>query len=123
MDTLSVLAGAPAFIYLLFIATDKSAIKVSSVSPDLCDITVEYPLAFASLIAFRVSVNVPIWFGFIKILFATLFLIPFFNLDILVTNKSSPTSCILSPNLLVNSFHPSQSSSDKPSSIDIKNVN
>ena len=54
----------------------------------------------------------------IAILFATLFLIPFSSLDIFVTNKSSPTNCILFPNLFVNSFQPSQSSSAKPSSIE-----
>ena len=45
-------------------------------------------------------------------------IIPFLNLSVLVTNKSSPTSWTLFPNSLFNSDHPSQSSSAKPSSIE-----
>ena len=40
----------------------------------------------------KVQVSVPIWFGFINILFAILFFIPFINLLVFVTNKSSPTN-------------------------------
>ena len=46
------------------------------------------------------------------------FLIPFFNLSVEVTNKSSPTNWIFEPNSLVSFFQPSQSSSANPSSIE-----
>ena len=39
IGTLSVLHGAPVFICPTLVATEISAIVVSSVSPDLCDIT------------------------------------------------------------------------------------
>ena len=58
--TLSVLQGAPVFIWPAFTATAKSAIVVSSVSPDLCEIIVLYPFSFALFIVSNVSVNVPI---------------------------------------------------------------
>ena len=58
--TLSVLQGAPVFICPAFVATAISAIVVSSVSPDLCDITVVYPFLLASSTASKVSVIVPI---------------------------------------------------------------
>src|SRR3954468_13098884 len=44
--------------------------------------------------------------------------IPCCNLSGLVTNRSSPTSCILFPSSLLISDHPCQSSSASPSSID-----
>ena len=117
--TLSVLHGAPVLICPAFIATATSASVVSSVSPERCDTTAVYPFFFASSIASNVSVNVPIWFSLIKMLFAVFRSSPFCNLLMFVTNRSSPTSWILSPNLSVNFFHPSPSSSAKPSSIDI----
>lgn len=58
--TLSVLHGAPVFICPAFTPTAISAIVVSSVSPDLCEIIVLYPFSFASSIVSNVSVNVPI---------------------------------------------------------------
>ncbi|SCI55836.1 Uncharacterised protein [uncultured Clostridium sp.] len=76
-----------------------------------------YPALFAISIASKVSVIVPIWLTFISIEFATPASIPLSNLSVLVTNKSSPTNCIFFPNLSVNTFHPSQSSSSRPSSI------
>lgn len=109
--TLSVLQGAPVFIWPAFTATAKSAIVVSSVSPDLCEIIVLYPFSFALFIVSNVSVNVPIWFGFISIAFAIFSFIPLSNLFIFVTNRSSPTSWILSPKSLVIFFQLSQSSS------------
>lgn len=60
LETLSVLQGAPVFIWPAFTPTAISAIVVSSVSPDLCDITVLYPFCFAFCIVYKVSVNVPI---------------------------------------------------------------
>ena len=92
---------------------------MSSVSPLLCDTTAVIPFFLASSIASNVSVKVPIWFNLIKIEFETPKSIPFCNLFMFVTNKSSPTNWILSPNFSVKAFHPSQSSSAKPSSIEI----
>ena len=43
---------------------------------------------------------------------------PFFRRSVLVTNRSSPTSCTLSPSSFVITCHPSQSSSSRPSSIE-----
>ena len=76
-----------------------------------------YPALLAISIASKVSVIVPIWLTFINIELATPASIPLSNLSVLVTNKSSPTNCTFFPNLSVNTFHPSQSSSSKPSSI------
>ena len=65
-----------------------------------------------------VSVSVPIWFNFIRIALAELFLTPFFNLSKLVVNKSSPTICTLSPTNSTSLDQESQSSSSKGSSIE-----
>ena len=100
------------------VATATSAIVASSVSPDLWDTTAVYPALFAISIASKVSVNEPIWFNFIRIEFPAPNSIPFFNLSVLVTNKSSPTICTLSPIALVSFTQPSQSSSPNPSSIE-----
>ena len=70
LATLSDLASDPVFICEEFVATAKSAIKVSSVSPDLCEIIDLNPFLCAKSITFKVSVNVPIWFGLINIEFA-----------------------------------------------------
>ena len=45
--------------------------------------------------------------------------IPFASLSVLVTNRSSPTSCTLSPSSFVSFCQPSQSSSSRASSIEI----
>ena len=45
--------------------------------------------------------------------------IPFFRRSVLVTNKSSPTSCTFPPSSLVRSCQPSQSSSSRASSIEM----
>ncbi len=60
MDTLSLLQGAPVLICPAFTATARSAINVSSVSPDRWDIMVLYPLLRAKSMAESVSVRVPI---------------------------------------------------------------
>ena len=117
--TLSDLAKDPVLIWDDIVATDKSAINVSSVSPDLCE-TIVLKLAFlASEITSKVSLKVPIWFGLIKILLAHLLSIPFFNLFELVTNRSSPTTWTFLPISAVIFFHYSQSSSAKGSSMDL----
>ena len=83
--TLSDLAKEPVLIWFEFVPTAKSAIKVSSLSPDLWEIIVLYPIIWANLITSSVSETVPIWLGLINIEFEELFKKPFFNLSKLVT--------------------------------------
>ena len=68
-ETRSDLAKDPVLIWLEFVPTAKSAINVSSLSPDLCEIIVLYPIIWANLITSKVSETVPIWFNFINIAF------------------------------------------------------
>ena len=78
-------------------------------------------LKFAALaidITSKVSVKVPIWLGFTKILLADFSFIPLFKRLELVTNRSSPTIWTLLPISFVIFFQDSQSSSAKGSSID-----
>ena len=67
MATLSDRAREPVFIWFESVPTAKSAIKVSSLSPDLWDIIVLYPIILANLITSSVSETVPIWLSLIKI--------------------------------------------------------
>ena len=92
---------------------------LSSVSPERCDITEVYPAFLAIFTAAIVSVKVPIWFTFTRIELAIPFSIPVDKRSTLVTNKSSPTNCVLSPINSVKYFQPSQSFSCIPSSIEI----
>ena len=62
--------GAPVLISSVPIPAAKSAMVLSSVSPERWDIIVVYPFSFASCTASMVSVSVPIWFGLIKIALA-----------------------------------------------------
>ena len=118
LATLSDLANDPVFIWEDIVAEAKSAINVSSVSPDLWEIIVLKLAAFAIEITSNVSVKVPIWLGLTKMQFADFSLIPLLNLFTLVTNRSSPTIWTLSPISFVIFFQDSQSSSAKGSSID-----
>ena len=118
LQTRSVRQGAPVLIWPLFRATTKSAIVASSVSPLRCETIAVIPARCAMLIALIVSVSVPIWFSLIKIELATPLSIPFCNLSVLVTNKSSPTSWIFLPKAWVSLPQFSQSSSARPSSIE-----
>ena len=90
---------------------------VSSVSPDRWLITAPQPASLAMVRALKVSVNVPIWLGLSKTEVAEASPIPFFIRFILVTRRSSPTSCTLPPKRCLNSVQPDQSSSSNPSSI------
>src|SRR5262249_4500305 len=116
--TRSVRDGAPVLICPTFVATARSAIVVSSVSPERCDITAAYPFARASSIVSSVSVSVPIWFTFTRIALPTCSSIPRCSRSGFVTNTSSPTSCSCSPSRPVRVFHADQSSSATPSSIE-----
>ena len=62
--------GAPVLIWPVPIATTRSAIVVSSVSPERCDTTADQPAPRASSIASIVSVSVPIWLSLISTEFA-----------------------------------------------------
>src|SRR6185312_15446090 len=64
-----------------------------------------------------VSLSVPIWFTFTRRPLAVLSLIPRSRRVVLVTNRSSPTSCTLLPSASVSFFQPFQSSSAIPSSM------
>src|SRR5215468_11105240 len=55
----------PVLIWPAPVPTARSAIVVSSVSPERCEITVLNPASRAIRIASNVSVNVPIWFNLI----------------------------------------------------------
>ena len=65
-----------------------------------------------------VSESVPIWFGLIRMAFATPCSMPRWSRVWLVTKISSPTSWTRAPNLAVSAAHPCQSSSAMPSSSD-----
>ncbi len=110
--------GAPVLIWPALTATERSAIKASSVSPERWEMTVRYPAFLAVSIASMLSVSVPIWFTFMRIAFPAWSRMPFFKRFVFVTNKSSPTSWTRSPSASVRSFHPSQSSSWSASSIE-----
>src|SRR6476646_7617761 len=108
----------PVLICPALVATAMSEMVVSSVSPERWLMTVVNLFRLASSIASNVSVRLPIWLTFTRMLFPQPFLIPSSSRLTFVTNRSSPPSWIFAPNSAVNFFHPSQSSSDSPSSID-----
>src|SRR4051794_23376276 len=118
LATRSERAGAPVLIWPQLVATARSAIVVSSVSPDRCDMTALYDARVAMATVSIVSVNVPIWFTLTRIELATRASMPRESRSTLVTNRSSPTSCTRDPTRSVNADQPSQSSSAMPSSID-----
>ena len=62
--------GAPVLIWPAFVATARSAIVASSVSPERCEMIARYPLRCASSMASSVSVSVPIWLTLTRIAFA-----------------------------------------------------
>ena len=67
LATRSERAGAPVLIWPQLVATARSAMNVSSVSPERCDITEVQPLRVAMSTASRVSVSEPIWLTLIRI--------------------------------------------------------
>ena len=95
-----------------------SAMVESSVSPERCERTAVYLLNCANWTASSVSVREPIWFTFTRMELAVPVSMPFFKNFTLVTKRSSPTSCTLSPILSVNFFHVVQSLSPQPSSME-----
>ena len=107
----------PVLIWVAAVATAMSAMVASSVSPERCDTTDEYPALLAMSMAASVSVRVPIWFGLIRMELATFFWMPSARMAVLVTNRSSPTSWMREPSFFVSTAQPSQSPSAMPSSI------
>ena len=107
----------PVLICEALVATAMSAMVASSVSPERCDTTEEYPASAAILMAASVSVSVPIWFTLIRMELAIFLSMPSLRILVLVTNRSSPTSCIFLPSALVNVAQPAQSCSAMPSSM------
>ena len=75
--TLSDLQGAPVLIWPVPSPTQRSAIVLSSVSPDLCEIIDLYAAEVAHSIALIVSVKLPTWLNLINIAFAISSLIPY----------------------------------------------
>src|SRR5579859_1011781 len=95
----SVREAEPVLICPAPVATARSAMNVSSVSPERCEMIELYPALRASSIASIVSVTLPIWLSLINMALAMPSLIPRDNRSVLVTNRSSPTSWIfLGPN-------------------------
>src|SRR5437762_684163 len=88
--TRSVRDALPVLICPTPVATARSAMKVSSVSPERCEITAPYPLERACAMHCSVSVSDPIWFSLIRIAFATLSSIPRSKRSIF----SAPTSSV-----------------------------
>ena len=70
-------------------------------------------------IAASVSLSVPIWFGLMRMALAMPSAMPRPRMDVLVTNRSSPTSWTRDPSAFVSSAQPAQSSSAMPSSIEM----
>ena len=112
-------AGAPVLIWPQFVATARSAIVVSSVSPDRWHMTDGVASCeCARPTVSSVSVSVPIWLTLTRMALATPSVDAALEARVLVTNRSSPTSCTRPPSALVSDAQPSQSSSAMPSSIE-----
>ena len=107
----------PVLIWPALVPTAMSAMVESSVSPERWLITAVQPARLAISIAAKVSVRVPIWLILIRIELATRFSMPSRRILVLVTNRSSPTSCTFEPRRSLRCFQPSQSPSCMPSSM------
>ncbi len=73
----------------------------------------------AILMASSVSETEPIWFSLIRMALPAPSWMPLARRSVLVTNRSSPTSWTLPPSSRVISCQPSQSSSSRPSSMEM----
>jgi hypothetical protein len=69
-------AGAPVLIWPAFVATARSAIVASSVSPERCEIDRAVAVPVRELDASSVSVSVPIWLTLTRIALPTRSAIP-----------------------------------------------
>merc|ERR1712100_233428 len=88
--------GAPVLICPVRKPTTKSAMKVSSVSPERCDTITPQPCSWLILHASMASVIEPIWFTFKSRALHAFFSIAAVTRFGFVTNKSSPTIWIFS---------------------------
>jgi len=87
LATRSVREALPVLICPAPQATARSAMKVSSVSPERWEMTVPYALPLASSMHWRVSVSVPIWFTLMRMALATPSSIPLASRSTLVTKQ------------------------------------
>merc|ERR1711934_1320745 len=104
------LHGAPVLIWPVRKPTTKSAMKESSVSPDLCDTITPQPLRMDMFAASMASVMEPIWLTFssnaLQASLSSALEIRF----VFVTSRSSPTICMFLPHMALNSEYAAQSS-------------
>jgi len=100
--------GAPALIWPVPIATTRSAIVVSSVSPERWLTIARQPALRASSIAPIVSVRVPIWLSLMRTAFAACSSMPRRMNNGFVTKMSSPTSWTFEPSREFSARHPAQ---------------
>src|SRR5918992_1093045 len=110
--------GAPALIWPAPVATARSAMVVSSVSPDRWETTRPKPASAAWETTSRASVSVPIWLTFTRMALQDSSSTPWARRSGFVTNRSSPTSWHRPPRASVMARQPSQSSSASGSSTD-----
>ena len=84
----------PVLICREWVPTARSAIVVSSVSPERCRRSPWCSPTASRALSLRGSRSrVPIWFTLMRIEFALLASMPFLQNRVLVTKRSSPTSC------------------------------
>lgn len=119
LANLSDLHGAPVLIWPVPSPTTKSAMKLSSVYPDLWETITPHFWARLLFAASMDSVKLPIWLTLSKRALHAFFWIASSILKILVTKRSSPTICSLDPKPFVMLVHPSQSSWSNGSYIDV----
>src|ERR1019366_5563094 len=81
----SVRLAEPVLIWPALVATARSAMKGSSVSPERCETTAVYPALAAICMVSSVSVTVPIWFSLMRIELAMPWSIPRWKISGLVT--------------------------------------
>ena len=110
--------GAPALIWPVPIATTRSAIVVSSVSPERWLTIAAQPARRARSMAPIVSDSVPIWLSLIRTAFIARWSIALAMKAGFVTTRSSPTSWTFEPMRAVISRQPAQSSSPSASSME-----
>ena len=85
-------AGAPVFSWPALVATARSAMNVSSVSPERWLIMQANPARCAMLTASNVSLTVPIWLTLTSRALADFSAMPRRSRSGLVTKMSSPTT-------------------------------
>merc|ERR1719401_584064 len=89
--------GAPVLIWPVHRPTARSAMVVSSVSPERCEHIMPQPFCLQSLTASIDSLSVPIWLTFNNNALHAFFSMAVLMRETLVTVKSSPTIWVASP--------------------------